>query len=348
MLPTSEKKRKILLVAFLGFTLLTTSMSVYFYQIFFSKNFLVGKEDTAIFIQKDTDFEQLTNQLKAAGYLNDVMSFAFVARYMKYKDRVKAGHFVLRANMSNVEAVRTLRGTQIPVTLTFNNVRTKADLAGKICKNFQMDSVKFLKLLRDKAIAKKYQLDTTTIMTMFLPNTYEVYWTITEEEVLDRMYKEYQKFWTQERKDKAQKINLSPTQVAVLASIVEAESKANKEQPTIAGVYLNRLNTNTPLQADPTVVFAVGDFSLKRVLHSHLQIDSPYNTYKYTGLPPGPINLPSIQAVEAVLNYEKHKYIYFCAKEDFSGLHNFAITLAEHNANADRYRRALDKLNIKK
>ncbi len=348
MLPTSEKKRKVLLIAFLAFTLLTTSFSVYFYQIFFSKNILVGKEDAEIFIYPDTDFDQLVQQLKAAQCLNDVMSFAFVARYMKYRERVKAGRYILRGNMSNVEAIRTLRGPQQPVTLTFNSVRTKADLAGKICRSFPMDSVKFLKLLSNTSLAKKYNLDTTTIMTMFLPNTYEVYWTITEEEVFERMSKEYQKFWTKARKDKAQQINLTPSQVSVLASIVEAESKVAKEQPTIAGVYINRLNSNTPLQADPTVVFAVGDFSLKRVLNSHLQVDSPYNTYKYSGLPPGPINLPSIQTIDAVLNYEKHKYLFFCAKEDFSGSHNFAVTLSEHNENANRYRRALDKMNIKK
>lgn len=348
MLPTSEKKRKILLVAFLAFTLLTTSLSVYFYQIFFSKNILVGKEDSEIFIYKDTDFDQLVQQLKLAQYVNDVMSFAFVARYMKYKDRVKAGRYILRANMSNVEAIRVLRGSQVPVTLTFNTVRTKADLAGKVCRYLPMDSVKFLKMLGDASLAKKYNLDTTTIMTMFLPNTYEIYWTATEEEVFERMYKEHQKFWTKERKDKAQKLNFTPVQVSVLASIVEAESKAAKEQPTVAGVYINRLNTNMLLQADPTVVFAVGDFSLKRVLNSHLQIDSPYNTYKYTGLPPGPINLPSIQAIDAVLNYDKHNYLFFCAKEDFSGYHNFAVTLKEHNENANRYRRALDKMNIKK
>jgi UPF0755 protein len=280
--------------------------------------------------------------------INDVTSFGFVARYMKYRDNVKAGRYILRANMSNVDAVRALRGSQIPITLTFNNVRTKKDLAGKLCKTMPMDSIKIFDMLNNVAIAKKYSLDTTTIMTMFLPNSYEIYWTATEEEVFDRMHKEYLRFWNQTRKDKAQKISLSPTQVIILASIVEAESKLAKEQPTVAGVYINRLNSNTPLQADPTVVFATGDFSIKRVLNSHLAIDSPYNTYKYTGLPPGAINLPSIQAIEAVLNYEKHKYIYFCAKEDFSGGHNFAVTLSEHNANAAKYRSALDRMNIKK
>jgi UPF0755 protein len=343
----TEKQRKIALVSFLGFSILSTSLIVYFYQLFFAKNFLVGREDSEIYIPKNTTFDELVVSLQADGTLNDVVSFGFVARYMKYQDRVKAGRYLLKANMSNVEAVRALRGSQIPVMLTFNNARTKKDLAGKLCKTMPLDSVKILKMLNSPEIAKKYSLDTTTIMTMFLPNSYEIYWTATEEEVFDRMNKEYLRFWTQERKDKAQKISLSPTQVSILASIVEAESKVAKEQPTIAGVYINRLNSNIPLQADPTVVFAVGDFSIKRVLNSHLAVDSPYNTYKYTGLPPGAINLPSIQAIEAVLNYEKHKYVYFCAKEDFSGSHNFAVTLSEHNANAERYRRALDKMKIK-
>lgn len=344
----SEQKRKISLLAFLGFSILATSLIVYFYQIFFSKNFLIGREDSEIYIEKNTNFEKLIAQLRVDGVINDVTSFGFVARYMKYRDNVKAGRYILRANMSNVDAVRALRGSQIPITLTFNNVRTKKDLAGKLCKTMPMDSIKIFNMLNDVAIAKKYSLDTTTIMTMFLPNSYEIYWTATEEEVFDRMHKEYLRFWNQTRKDKAQKISLSPTQVIILASIVEAESKLAKEQPTVAGVYINRLNSNTPLQADPTVVFATGDFSIKRVLNSHLAIDSPYNTYKYTGLPPGAINLPSIQAIEAVLNYEKHKYIYFCAKEDFSGGHNFAVTLSEHNANAAKYRSALDRMNIKK
>ncbi len=344
----SEQKRKISLLAFLGFSILATSLIVYFYQIFFSKNFLIGREDSEIYIEKNTNFEKLIAQLRVDGVINDVTSFGFVARYMKYRDNVKAGRYILRANMSNVDAVRALRGSQIPITLTFNNVRTKKDLAGKLCKTMPMDSIKIFDMLNNVAIAKKYSLDTTTIMTMFLPNSYEIYWTATEEEVFDRMHKEYLRFWNQTRKDKAQKISLSPTQVIILASIVEAESKLAKEQPTVAGVYINRLNSNTPLQADPTVVFATGDFSIKRVLNSHLAIDSPYNTYKYTGLPPGAINLPSIQAIEAVLNYEKHKYIYFCAKEDFSGGHNFAVTLSEHNANAAKYRSALDRMNIKK
>jgi UPF0755 protein len=344
----SEQKRKVLVVAFLGFSILATSLIVYFYQIFFSKNFLIGREDSEIYIAKGTDFDKLSEQLRMENVMNDAISFGFVARYMKYKDRVKPGRYLLKANMSNVEAVRALRGSQIPVTLTFNNARTKKDLAGKLCRTMPLDSVKIFQMLNDVQIAKKYSLDTTTIMSMFLPNTYEIYWTATEEEVFDRMHKEYSKFWTQARKDKAQKISLSPTQVSILASIVEAESKVAKEQPTIAGVYLNRLNTNMPLQADPTVVFALGDFSIKRVLNSHLAIDSPYNTYKYTGLPPGNINLPSIQAIDAVLNYEKHKYLFFCAKEDFSGSHNFAVTLSEHNANADKYRNALDKMKIKK
>ncbi len=344
----SEQKRKIYLLAFLGFSILATSLIVYFYQIFFSKNFLIGREDSEIYIEKNTDFEKLIAQLRVDGVINDVTSFGFVARYMKYRDNIKAGRYILRANMSNVDAVRALRGSQIPITLTFNNVRTKKDLAGKLCRSMPMDSIKIFDMLNNTAIAKKYSLDTTTIMTMFLPNSYEIYWTATEEEVFDKMHKEYLRFWNQTRKDKAQKISLSPTQVIILASIVEAESKLAKEQPTVAGVYINRLNSNTPLQADPTVVFATGDFSIKRVLNSHLAIDSPYNTYKYTGLPPGAINLPSIQAIEAVLNYEKHKYIYFCAKEDFSGSHNFAVTLSEHNANATKYRSALDRMKIKK
>lgn len=343
----SDKQRKIGLVVFIGGSLLISSLATYFYQIFFAKNFLVKKEDAIVFVRRETTFDQLLEQFKEEQVINNVTSFAFVAKIMKYKDNVKGGRYLIKANSSNVDVVRTLRSGQLPVEITFNNIRTKRDLARKISKNVDIDSLKFYSLLNSPTFTKKYGFDTTNIMGMFIPNTYQVYWTVTEEELCDRMYKEYQKFWTKERKDKATKLNLSPQQVTVLASIVEAESKMTKEQPTVAGVYLNRLNVNMPLQADPTVVFAWQDFSIKRILAKHTQIDSPYNTYKYTGLPPAPINLPSITAIDAVLNYEKHKYLFFCAKEDFSGYHNFAETLREHNANADRYHRALDKLNIK-
>jgi UPF0755 protein len=206
--------------------------------------------------------------------------------------------------------------------------------------------------MSDPAVVAEYGFDTTTIVSMFLPNTYEFYWNTSSKELLDRMHKEYQKFWTEERKQKAKAIGFTPVQVSVLASIVEAEQgRWADERPRIAGVYINRMTskeTDYKLQADPTLVFAHGDFAIRRVLTGHKQINSPYNTYKFRGLPPGPINLPSPVSIDAVLNYEKHNYLYFCAKEDFSGYHAFAQTYEEHLKNARLYQAALNSKNIMK
>ena len=203
-----------------------------------------------------------------------------------------------------------------------------------------------LRLMNDSAWCASMEFNRQTIVAMFIPNTYEVYWNVSPERFMARMKREYKAFWNASRQEKAQAAGLSPVEVSVLASIVEEESAAVDEYPVIAGLYLNRLKAGIPLQADPTVKFAVGDFSLRRILDKHLEVDSPYNTYKYAGLPPGPIRIPSIQALDAVLNYTKHRYLYMCAKEDFSGRHNFAVTLAEHNRNAARYRSELNRRKI--
>jgi UPF0755 protein len=217
-----------------------------------------------------------------------------------------------------------------------------------LCKYLEADSLQFNALLNNTPLVTQYGFDTTTIMCMFLPNTYEFYWNTSAQQLLDRMNREYLKFWTEERKQKAASINFTPIQVSILASIVEAEqARKNDEKPRVAGLYINRLKQNMPLQADPTLVFALKNFSLKRILKGHMQLESPYNTYKYTGLPPGPINLPTLASVNAVLNYEKHDYIYMCAKEDFSGYHNFADNFEDHLKNARLYQKALNAANIR-
>ncbi|TAD95459.1 MAG: endolytic transglycosylase MltG, partial [Bacteroidetes bacterium] len=223
----------------------------------------------------------------------------------------------------------------------------KKDLAAKITRNLEIDSLEVEKLLNDPQKTAELGFDTTNIMAMFIPNTYEMYWTSSADQLLKKMQAEYHKFWNEDRKAKAKALNLSEIQVSILASIVEAETKKQDEAPIIAGVYLNRLAKGEKLQADPTVIFGIGDFGIKRLLISHLQHDSPYNTYKYAGLPPGLINLPSVPSLEAVLNPQKHDYIFFCAKEDFSGYHNFAVSYNDHLKNAARYQAALNKLNIR-
>ncbi len=331
---------------------LLASFAFYAYQALYSGNLNIqtseNKQNRILYIPKGTNFQELIQILKREQLINNVVSFAFIAKVMNYQEQVKAGAYLIEPNESNVSVIRKLRsGQQIPIRLTFNNLRTKEDLAERISEQLPIPKDTLLALLQSETVAQKYGLNTYTIGTIFIPNTYEIYWTTTAQELLDRMHKEYQKFWNEERKQKAQNLGLSPTQVMILASIVQAETTKNDEKPRIAGVYLNRLAKNDLLQADPTVVFAHQDFTIKRLLNSHLSIDSPYNTYKYTGLPPGPINFPDISSIEAVLNAEKHDYYYFCAKEDFSGYHNFARTLAEHNRNARLYQKALNEKGIK-
>jgi len=238
-------------------------------------------------------------------------------------------------------------GLQTPLNVTFNNVRTKEQLAGKVSKYLQTDSLAILQLFYDEKQIEKFGFNPETYSAMFIPNTYECYWTLSAEGFAERMKLEYDRFWNAERKIKAEEINLTPVEVTTLASIVQAEIAKNEELKRVAGLYINRLKTGMYLQADPTVKYAVGDYSIKRVLTVHLEVDSPYNTYKNTGLPPGPINFPETSAIDAVLNYEQHKYYYMCAKEDFSGYHNFASTLSEHNRNAAKYRAALNRNNIR-
>jgi UPF0755 protein len=346
-----NKKTKIIAGIFVGLSVLTSVFSLYFYQLFFAANFLIDKKDKALYIPPRASFEQVMDSLKKGEFLNDEISFRFVSKLLKYQDegRIKPGRYVMKQGMNNLAAVRKLRsGAQDPVRITFNNVRVKKDLAGRISRHLMADSAKLLQMLNDPAVVANYGFDTATITAMFIPNTYEMYWNTSEEELLQKMKREYDKFWTAERKAKADALGLTPIQVSILASIVEAETKKRDEASRIAGVYLNRLNVNEKLQADPTVIFALGNFGIKRLSLKDLQYDSPYNTYKYTGLPPGPINVPPLQAIEATLNPEKHQYMFFCAKEDFSGYHVFAKTFDEHLKNAARYHQALNRAGIMK
>ena len=249
--------------------------------------------------------------------------------------------------MNNLDLVRMLRaGRQVPVQVTFNTIRTKEELAKKITANLEVSEEQFLALLQDSVYIRNFEFEEETILSLFIPNTYEFWWNTSATGLFDRMHEEYQKFWTEERKQKAAALGLSQKEVSTLASIVQAESQKSDERPRIAGVYLNRLRMGMPLQADPTLVFAAGDFTIKRVTAKQMAIDSPYNTYKYTGLPPGPINLPDLNSLDAVLNAEKHDYLYFCAKADFSGYHSFAVSYNEHLNNARRYQQALNAANI--
>ena len=315
------------------------------YQFIFRENV---KNEFVLYIPQDATFQQVTENLVKNDALISMKAFRWVAKKKDFAENIKTGRYQLKKGMNTNQIVNMLKGgLQTPLNVTFNNVRTKEELAGKVSKYLIADSLSILKLFTDSALINKYGFTAETFRTMFLPNTYQFYWTTSADEFAERMKTEYDKFWNADRRKKAENLQLSLPEVTTLASIVQAETVKKDEQPRIAGLYLNRLKKGQLLQADPTVKYAVGDFTLKRILNIHLQTESPYNTYKHAGLPPGPINFPETTSIDAVLNYEKHNYMYMCAKEDFSGYHNFAVSLDEHNRYAAKYRRELDKLNIK-
>jgi len=335
------------MIVMVVFSVLLTTFTFYFYQMFKGANILLDKPDLVITIEKGETFSELRARLYDAEVVQEAVSFSFVAKVLDYQEAVKPGVYLLKSGMSNLDAVRMLRaGAQVPVNVTFNNVRLKNELAEKITANTGIKPSDFEALLSDEAFLEQYNLNADNSMTVFLPNTYEVYWTITAEELFDKMYKAHQSFWTAERKQKAEALNLNPVQVSILASIVQAETIMTDERAKVAGLYLNRLGKDMYLQADPTVKYALGDFAIQRILTKDTRVKSPYNTYINRGLPPGPINLPSLASINSVLNYEKHDYLYMCAREDFSGYHSFAKTLTEHNRNASKLHRALNQRRI--
>lgn len=324
--------------------LITAAYSYKLYTYIFNENV---KGSPVIILPEGTTFSQVIDTLKANDALINYKAFGWVSKKKEYPDNIKPGRYHLTAEMNTNEIVNLLRaGIQEPLDVTFNNVRFKEDLAGKVSRYIQADSLSLVNLFTNNEKIEELGFTPETFNAMFIPNTYEFYWTTTAEEFADRIKKEYEKFWNEGRREKADKMGLTPVEVSTLASIVREETNKRDELARVAGVYINRLTRGIPLQADPTVKFAAGNPAINRVLNSHLKIDSPYNTYMYTGLPPGPINFPDIEAIDAVLNFEDHDYLYMCAREDFSGYHNFASTLSEHNQNAARYRAALDKEKI--
>lgn len=335
-----KKYLTVILLLIIG--VLLSSFVFYGYQLIKAPNVLVEQEDRLFFIENDANFRQVQQQFIESGIVNNIVAFSFVAKLMDYDKAVKPGRYMLKKNMTNIQAIRLLRsGSQHPVKVTFNNIRLTEEIAPKLVKNLSLTESEFDSALSSFVKSGQSQFNEQTIISMFIPNTYEVYYSTSAEALIQRMKSEYNKFWNEERLAKAKSLGLTPLEVSTLASIVQAESIKPVESPIIAGLYLNRLKNGIPLQADPTLVFAAKDFTIIRVLNKHKEIDSPYNTYKYKGLPPGPINMPHISSIDAVLNYEKHNFIYMCAKEDFSGHHNFAATLSEHNRNAKKYQRAL-------
>jgi UPF0755 protein len=318
-----------------------------YYKYIYRFNVEVSDGTTYILIPEGADFEDVQEILLASGYLLDLESFLWVAEQKNYPKKVKPGRYLITHGMNNNSLVNLLRsGEQSPLLVTLNNMRFTEDVASIASRKLDLDSADLMAYLRDAQYLSKYGFDPSRVKALFIPNTYEFYWDTDEVEFIERMAVEYKKFWNDERKAKARKLNLTQTEVTTLASIVEKETLIPEEKPRVAGLYLNRLRRGIKLQADPTVVYAVGDFEINRVLKEHLKVDSPFNTYKYEGLPPAPICIPEISSIDAVLNAESHSYIFMCAKADFSGYHAFATNLREHNRNARAYQKALNKRKI--
>ncbi len=341
-----------ILSAFFLFALIAAAYMVYeYYSSAIKSNINTNERKSRyIFIKRNANYNDVINELKEKNILLDLASFEFIASSKNYKENIKPGKYYINKQMSNKELVNILRkGQQEKIILNLNNIRTKEQLAGRIASQLEPDSITIIDLLNnDKFCMENFKVTTEQILTNIIPQDYEIAsWAISPEDLFKIFKNNYTNFWDNNRLKQSQKLNMTKLEVTILASIVQQEQQIHKqERPTIAGVYLNRLAKNMKLQADPTVIFALKNFETKRVTYEMLTYNSPYNTYLNTGLPPGPICVASANAIDAVLNSKKHNYIYFCAKEDLSGFHNFTASYNEHERNAKRYAQALNKKNI--
>lgn len=346
----SRKTKNILLSIFI-LLLLIGGISFYYIQSqFLSPLNSKLANDTYLYIDNDDTIDSVQIKINQAfGLSKFPAGFAKLSELKDYKHRIRTGKYKVTADDTAYALFNRLsRGHQTPSKLVINNIRTIDQLTGRLGRQLMLDSLELKLFFNTDLELEKRGFTKETLPALFIPNTYEVYWNMDMLEFMERMQKEYKRFWNDERLKKAEAIGLTPIEVATLASIVEEETNSAGEKATVAGLYMNRLHRGMPLQADPTVKFALQDFTIKRILNEYLKYDSPYNTYLYAGLPPGPIRLASIPGLESVLNYEKHNYIYMSAKEDFSGKHNFATNFEDHKANARKYRKELDKLKIYK
>lgn len=331
-----KNKSKVLKITLAIGLLIVVSVFV----LFFTNNTKIDKDEVFVHVPTGSSFEDVKKIISP--FVKNMASFEFMAARRSYPEHVKPGRFLIKKGMNTFQLVSTMR-RNVPVDLAFNNQERLENLCERISSQIEPDTSKLLNSFRDSVFLKKNGFTAENVFAMFLPNTYQVYWNISADEFRDKMLKEYNKFWNKERIAKATALNLTPIQVITLASIVHKESVKKSERPVIAGVYLNRLKQGMPLQADPTVIYAKKlkennfDQIIKRVIHEDLFINSPYNTYLFEGLPPSPIAMPDVDAIDAVLNAEKHNYIYFCASIEKFGYHVFASDYAEHQKNAKKY-----------
>lgn len=315
-----------------------------YYDVIMGSGTFFDSRLKTIYVPTNTTFDELVEILVEDSIIQSESDFRQVADWKRFRTP-KPGKYVFENGKSLNKIINKLRsGDQTPVKLTFNGARSPQDIAGTIASQIEADSVSILQAILSRENAQKYGFNKESFRAMFIPNTYELWWNTDADAFVDRMAQEFKKFWTEERVAKASAKGLSQSETVILASIVKAETAKRDEAPVVAGLYLNRLRIGMPLQADPTLIYAHQDYSIRRVLDKHKEINSPYNTYKNAGLPPGPINFPELNYVEAVLDPEEHKYLYMCAKPDFSGYHNFARTLRQHNINAKQYQAALGKM----
>lgn len=342
---------KKIIVAVLAIGLVICGIFAYkVYGAFFTPNTVFNNEEAFVFIPSDANFEEVKTTLSPL--LDDLDSFTAAADKKGYSSNIKGGKYAIKKGMNNNDIINALRSRNIPVKLAFNNQETMADLAGRIATQIEADSISLLNAFNDSEFLKENGFNNNTKLVMYIPNSYEFFWNTSAEGFRAKMLKEYNRFWNDKRLAKAKAMNLTPIEVSTLASVVHKETAKVDERPRVAGVYLNRLRDGILLQADPTVIYALklhtGDFNqiIKRVLYRDLELDSPYNTYKYAGLPPGPIAMPDITAIDAVLNPEKHDYYYFVANVENFGYHKFAKTLSQHNRNKEQYIRWINSKKI--
>lgn len=338
--------KRIILIIIGLIVLLGVVSGLLIYRMLYGNHTAFSGDAKIIYIMSDISTPSLVVMLDSMNVIQKNQGFEMLANILQMK-KIKSGRYKIKSGTSNIDMLRMFRAAnQEPVNLTFNNIRTKAQFAEKISQSLQLSQAQILEILEDSLFLKQYSFTVDNIMAMFIPNTYQFYWTVSVKDFFDKMYKYYKTYWNTKRLNKAKEIGLSPIEVSILASIVEEENYRIEEQPRIAGLYINRLHKKMLLQSDPTVKYAMGDFSATQILYKDLGIDSPYNTYKYQGLPPGVIRLPESSTIDAVLNYEKHNYIYMCAKEDLSGFHNFAVTASQHAVNVRKYHAAYRKWKI--
>lgn len=337
-----------IIIAFVALVFIILGVTAFNYYLRYFGPSVTDNTDY-LYIKTGSSFDDVYKSIRKDNIVKDTLTFKEVAMDMDLPKAVKPGRYRIKTGMSNRNFVNMLKaGNQEAVQLKFKNHRLKENMAAYIATQIEADSASIVALLDSAEYVEQYGFTTDNVYSAFIPNQYEMWWNTSADQFFQKMLSEYKKFWNADRLAKAEQIGLSQIQVSNLAAIVDAEALFDKEMPTIAGLYMNRYKKGIKLQADPTVIYANNDFTIRRVLNRHLVKDSPYNTYVYKGLPPGPIMMPSINAIDAVLNYEKHNYIYMCAKEDFSGYHNFAVTVAEHQANARKFQQALNQRNIKK